>query len=103
MEAAVEVANANGLKVTVHARGVEGIRAAIRAGVHGVEHARMEVPPGKWEFDDELGREMADRGVTAAPKLFARQLPRISVSGGGGQKVGLRPGAIPISVRQEKR
>ena len=35
MEAAVEVANANGLKVTVHARGVEGIRAAIRAGCTG--------------------------------------------------------------------
>ena len=99
MEAAVEVANANGLKVTVHARGVEGIRAAIRAGVHGVEHARMEVPPGKWEFDDELGREMADRGVTAAPTFAASY--RAFQCQAAGAKVGLRPGAIPISVRQE--
>ena len=99
MTAAVEVANANGLKVTVHARGVEGIRAAVRAGVHGVEHARMEVPPGKWEFDDELGREMADRGVAAAPTFAASY--RAFQCQAAGAKVGLRPGAIPISVRQE--
>ena len=82
MAAAVDVANANGLKVTVHARGVEGIRAAIRAGVHGVEHARMEVPPGKWEFDDELAREMADRGGGRRTDICS-QLPSLPVSSGG--------------------
>ena len=98
MAAAVDVANANGLKVTVHARGVEGIRAAVRAGVHGVEHARMEVPPGVWEFDDELAREMADRGVSAAP-TFAASFRAFQCQAAGA-KVGLRPGAIPIEVRQ---
>ena len=99
MRAAVDVANANGLKVTVHARGVEGIRAAVRAGVHGVEHARMEVPPGKWEFNEELGREMADRGVAAAPTFAASY--RAFQCQAAGAKVGLRPGAIPISIRQK--
>ena len=99
MTAAVEVANANGLKVTVHARGVEGIRAAVRAGVHGVEHARMEVAPGKWQFDDELGREMADHGIAAAPTFAASY--RAFQCQAAGAKVGLRPGAIPISIRQK--
>ena len=99
MAGAVEVANANGLKVTVHARGVEGIRAAVRAGVHGVEHARMEVPPGKWAFDDELGREMADRGIAAAP-TFAASFRAFQCQAAGA-KVGLRANAMPIAVRQE--
>lgn len=99
MAAAVDVANANGLKVTVHARGVEGIRAAVRAGVHGVEHARMEVPPGKWEFDDELGREMADLGIAAAPTFAASY--RAFQCQAAGAKVGLRANAVPISVRQK--
>ena len=99
MSAAVDVANANGLKVTVHARGVEGIRAAVRAGVHGVEHARMEIPPGVWEFDDELAREMADRGVSAAPTFAASY--RAFQCQAAGAKVGLRSGAISIEVRQQ--
>lgn len=99
MKRAVDVANANGLRVTVHARGIEGIRAAVRAGVHGVEHARMEVPPGKWEFDDELAKEMADRGVHAAPTFAASY--RAFQCQAAGAKVGLRKGAIPIDIRQK--
>ncbi len=98
LRAAVEVGNAAGLRTTVHARGVEGIRVAVRAGVHGVEHARMEVAPGKWEFDEDLAREMAARGITAAP-TFAASYRAFQCAAMGG-RVGLRPGAIPISVRQ---
>jgi imidazolonepropionase-like amidohydrolase len=41
MRAAVEVARARGSWVTVHAHGAEGIKAAIRAGVRGIEHASL--------------------------------------------------------------
>lgn len=98
LRAAVEVGNAAGLRTTVHARGVEGIRVAVRAGVHGIEHARMEVAPGKWEFDEELAREMAARGITAAP-TFAASFRAFQCAAAGG-RIGLRAGAIPIPVRQ---
>src|SRR5205823_4487102 len=63
----VGAAHAAGLRVAAHARGVAGIRAAVEAGVDSVEHARMEVGPGIWGFDGGLAREMAHRGIVAAP------------------------------------
>lgn len=72
MRAAVEVARARGSWVTAHAHGAEGIKAAIRAGVRGIEHASliddegiamakahgvfldMDVYNGDWT--DEVGR-----------------------------------------------
>jgi imidazolonepropionase-like amidohydrolase len=55
MRAAVEVARARGSWVTAHAHGADGIKAAIRAGVRGIEHASL--------IDDE-GIAMAKaRGV----------------------------------------
>ncbi len=41
MRAAVAVARARGSWVTAHAHGAEGIKAAIRAGVRGIEHASL--------------------------------------------------------------
>jgi imidazolonepropionase-like amidohydrolase len=72
MRAAVDVARARGSWVTAHAHGAAGIKAAIRAGVRGVEHASliddegiamakargvyldMDVYNGDWT--DEIGR-----------------------------------------------
>jgi imidazolonepropionase-like amidohydrolase len=99
MRAAVDVANAAGLRVTVHARGVVGIRMAVDAGVHGIEHARMEVAPGQWGFDERLARDMADRGVTAAPTMAASYRALQCKAAGG--RVGLREGAVPVPVRQQ--
>ncbi len=98
LRAAVEVANAAGRRVTVHARGVVGMRMAVQAGVHCIEHARMEVAPGQWGFDEGLAREMADRGVTAAPTMAASYRAFQCRAAGG--RVGLREGAVPVSVRQ---
>ena len=99
LRAAVEVANAAGRRVTVHARGVAGMRMAVAAGVHGIEHARMEVSPGEWGFDETLAREMADRGVTAAPTMAASYRAFQCRAAGG--RVGLREGAVPVAVRQK--
>jgi imidazolonepropionase-like amidohydrolase len=99
LRAVVEAANAAGRRVTVHARGVVGMRAAAEAGVHGIEHARMEIAPGQWGFDEELARAMAERGITAAPTLAASY--RAFQGKAAGSRVGLRDGAVPIPVRQE--
>ena len=99
MTAIVRVAKDAGLPVTVHARGVVGMRASAAAGVDGIEHGRMEVAPGKWQFDDALAREMADRGIVVAPTMAAsfRAMQCQAV----GKQVGVRAGAIPTKLRQE--
>jgi imidazolonepropionase-like amidohydrolase len=99
LSAIVSVAKDAGLPVTVHARGVEGMRASVAAGVNGIEHARMEVGAGEWRFDDELAREMADRGVVAAPTMAASF--RALQCQAAGKAVGVRAGAVPIEIRQQ--
>ncbi|MEW5914144.1 MAG: amidohydrolase family protein [Thermodesulfobacteriota bacterium] len=63
MRAAVKAAGRAGLSVTAHASGEEAVRAALAAGVQGVEHGFF------------LGRqalqEMASRGVSWSPTLAA--------------------------------
>jgi len=75
------------------------MRRAVDAGVDGIEHARMEVAPGQWGFDEGLARAMADQGITAAPTLAASF--RASQAKVAGAKVGLRDGMVPIPVRQQ--
>jgi imidazolonepropionase-like amidohydrolase len=95
--AMVRIAEGAGRRVTAHARGVEGIRVAAEGGVHGIEHCRMEVPPGQWRFDDDLAKELAARGITAAPTLAASYRAFQRQAAGG--TVGIRKGAIPFEIR----
>jgi imidazolonepropionase-like amidohydrolase len=97
--AIVGVANAARLRVTAHARGVDGIRVAAEANVHGIEHCRMEVAEGEWKFDDELARQLADKGIFAAPTLAASYRAFQRQAAGG--TVGVRKGAIPFAIRQQ--
>ena len=99
VEAIVREAGKARLRVTAHARGVDGIRVVTEAVVHNVEHCRMEVPPGEWKFDEPLAREMAARGITAAPTLAASYRAFQRQAAGG--KVGIRKGAIPFAIRQQ--
>jgi imidazolonepropionase-like amidohydrolase len=95
----VKIATRNGRRVTAHARGIEGIRVSTEASVHGIEHCRMEVGQGEWKFDDLLAREIAARGITAAPTLAASYRAFQRQAAGG--KVGIRKGAIPFAIRQQ--
>lgn len=97
IEAIVRIAAAAGRRVTAHARGIDGIRAATLGGVNNIEHCRMEVPPGEWRFDVALAREMARRGTTAAPTLAASYRAFQRQAAGG--RVGVRQGAIPFETR----
>ncbi|MGJ7417034.1 amidohydrolase family protein [Streptomyces cinereoruber] len=63
VRAAIEEAEAHGgLWVAVHAIGEPGIAAAVRAGVHSVEHG--------YALTDELRAEMAERGQFLVPTLL---------------------------------
>jgi imidazolonepropionase-like amidohydrolase len=63
LSAIVEEANKTGLWVVAHAHGNEGAAAAVRAGVHCIEH-------GTYLSDDTL-RMMKDKGVYLDPTITA--------------------------------
>jgi len=66
----VRQAHRLGLQVTAHAHAASGIRAAVRAGVDGLEHAKFWVPAGlepDWQVIDQI----AERGIAVCPTLGA--------------------------------
>ncbi|HET9793611.1 MAG TPA: amidohydrolase family protein, partial [Thermoanaerobaculia bacterium] len=65
LRAVVEEAHRNGVKVEAHAHGLEGILAAIRAGVDSIEHGSM--------LNEEGIRLMKERGTFLVPTLYVAQ------------------------------
>jgi imidazolonepropionase-like amidohydrolase len=63
LQAAVEEAQRAGRKVAAHAHGSSGMKNAIRAGVHSIEHATL--------MDDEASAMMKQQGVFMVPTLSA--------------------------------
>lgn len=63
LRAAVEVAAAHGRHVAAHAHGASGMKNALRAGVHSIEHATL--------MDEEAAGLMTQRGVYMVPTLSA--------------------------------
>lgn len=63
LTAAVEVATSHGRHVAAHAHGATGMKNALRAGVHSIEHATL--------MDDEAAGMMTGRGVYMVPTLSA--------------------------------
>jgi imidazolonepropionase-like amidohydrolase len=53
----------NGIKVMAHAQGVEGIKNAVRAGIHSIEHGLF--------LDDEAIELMLNAGTYLVPTLLA--------------------------------
>ncbi len=62
MRAVVEEAERHGLRVAAHAHGSEGILAAVRAGVHSIEHGSV--------MTDEILTEMKARGTYLVPTQY---------------------------------
>lgn len=60
---AVEEAEKNGLKVAAHAHGAEGIKNAIKAGVHSIEHGTL--------IDDEALKMMKELNVYLVMDLLS--------------------------------
>lgn len=67
----VDEAHVLGLRVAVHAHGVDGIRVAVEAGVDTIEHATMTTREGV-RFDAELAARIAESGAVVVPTLNAR-------------------------------
>ena len=63
LSAAVDVAKQAGKRVAAHAHGSSGMKQAILAGVHSIEHATL--------MDDEAGELMKRHGVYMVPTLSA--------------------------------
>jgi imidazolonepropionase-like amidohydrolase len=63
LTAAVDVARQAEKKVAAHAHGSSGMKNAIQAGVHSIEHATL--------LDDEAGELMKRHGVYMVPTLSA--------------------------------
>ena len=56
-----ETAHRRGVKFAVHVGEIESVRAAVRAGADSIEHVTL--------LDDELVREMIERGVYLVPTI----------------------------------
>lgn len=68
----VQRASAEGLAVAAHCHGTEGIRNACRAGVTTIEHCSWAGPQGFGTlFDDEVAREIGQRGIWVSPTINA--------------------------------
>jgi imidazolonepropionase-like amidohydrolase len=63
MRAVVEAARMSERRVAAHAHGLEGIKAAVRAGVTSIEHGSI--------LDAEAVRMMKERGTWLVPTLLA--------------------------------
>lgn len=63
MKAALDVANSRGRMSSVHAHGAEGIKIAIKAGIHSVEHGML--------MDDEAIDMMAEHHTYLIPTIVA--------------------------------
>jgi imidazolonepropionase-like amidohydrolase len=66
LKTAVEVARSSGRYVAAHARGNEGVRRAVLAGVTTIEHGDSVTP--------EVFKMMADRGVPLCPTLSGTEV-----------------------------
>jgi imidazolonepropionase-like amidohydrolase len=62
LRAAVEEAGLYGVKVAAHAHGAEGIKRAVRAGVHSIEHGSL--------IDDEAIQLMRERGTFLVADIY---------------------------------
>jgi imidazolonepropionase-like amidohydrolase len=78
IEAAVDEARKRGQLVAAHAHGLEGIRNAVLAGVHSIEHGSY--------LDAETATLMAERGVFLVPDVYADEYSLTQ-----GEAIGLDP------------
>ena len=63
LKAIVQTADDYGFHVAAHAHGAEGIRRAVLAGVHSIEHGTY--------MDDEIAQLMIERGTYYVPTITA--------------------------------
>ncbi|MCC6139221.1 MAG: amidohydrolase family protein [Nitrospira sp.] len=90
LTAAVATARRAQKKVAAHAHGASGMKNAIRAGVHSIEHATL--------LDDEAGELMKTHGVYMVPTLSA-----LSTTAAGRPGCGIPASALDKAKAMTKR
>jgi len=90
LTAAVAAARRAQKKVAAHAHGASGMKNAIRAGVHSIEHATL--------LDDEAGELMKTHGVYMVPTLSA-----LSTTAAGRPGCGIPASALDKAKAMTKR
>lgn len=89
-----EAAYRRGVKVMAHAQGVEGIKNAVRAGIHSIEHGIY--------LDDEVIEMMLARGTFVVPTLLAPlAVLEAAESGGNMPEYGVRKSREVIEIHGE--
>jgi len=71
LKAMVDEAARHGIRVAAHAHGVEGIKAAVRAGVTSIEHGSI--------LDDEAIALMKEHGTYLVPTAYLRERINMAV------------------------
>ena len=90
LSAAVIAARAAQRKVAAHAHGASGMKNAIQAGVHSIEHATL--------LDDEAGELMVRHGVYMVPTLSA-----LATTAAGRSGCGIPESAVQKAKAMTKR
>jgi imidazolonepropionase-like amidohydrolase len=90
LRAAVEEAGLQGRRVAAHAHGAAGMKHALRAGVHSIEHATL--------MDEEARAMMKRQGVFMVPTLSA-----LATTAGCRAGCGIPAGAVEKARQMVKR
>ncbi len=89
-----EAAYRRGVKVMSHAQGLEGVKNAIRAGIHSIEHGIF--------LDDEAIDLMLEKGTFLVPTLLAPlSVVEIAESSGTMPEYGVRKARETIEIHSE--
>ena len=89
-----EAAYRRGVKVMAHAQGAEGIKNAVRAGIHSIEHGIY--------VDDEAIELMLERGTFLVPTLLAPlAVLEAGEAGGNMPEWGIRKSREVIEIHSE--
>ena len=88
-----EASYRNGVKVMSHAQGVEGVKNAIRAGIHSIEHGIF--------LDDEAIELMLKHGTHLVPTLLAPLAVLEAGEKGGMPEYGIRKSREVIEIHSE--
>jgi imidazolonepropionase-like amidohydrolase len=88
-----EAAYRRGIKVMAHAQGAEGIKQAVRAGIHSIEHGIY--------LDDEAIELMLKRGTFLVPTLLAPVAVLELGEEGGMPEYGLKKAREVIDIHRD--
>jgi imidazolonepropionase-like amidohydrolase len=88
-----EAAYRRGIKVMSHAQGAEGIKNAVRAGIHSIEHGIY--------LDDEAIQLMCERGTFLVPTLLAPVAVLEAGEKGGMPEYGVRKAREAVEAHRE--